>query len=308
VRQDATDLLPIALDSNSVTVKDPKTGKSQTGVYGVSDQLTCVALYYNKDMYAEAGIEAPPTTLEELVTVSRKLTDKSKGRYAIGLNNSLWWSLPFLYLHGGDAISPDNQRATLDEAQAIQAFTFLRQLYQEGMEGGAWRAGAINPDQGFINGKYAMVVGGPWNLQAYKSVNYGVTLLPGQGTVKSATNIGGTSMIVLENSKRKKAAYEFLRYLTSFEAQSHWAEKTGQISVNKKVNEARAPTLSPAVRAFSEQLMYAQPRPRLPNYDQLENVVNPLFYSVLDGKLTPEEGLKQATKVVNEEILAVLKE
>lgn len=216
---DLTDLLPIAAESNRVTLTNMETGQLETHLYGLSDQVTCVALYYNKAMLRDAGIEAPPHTLEELATVGKRLSDPAKGVYGLGLNNSLWWNLPFLYLFGADVISADNVHARLGEPMAASAFSYLRQLYVDGVEGGAWRAGAINPDQGFVNSRYAMVLSGPWNLKTFRGVDYGVALIPGTGSTPSATNIGGTSMIVLNNSTKKAEAARFLRYLTSYAAQ-----------------------------------------------------------------------------------------
>lgn len=292
-------LLPIVEKTNRVTVLDRESRKPESHVYGVSDQLTCVALYYNKKL-----LSTPPKTLEELKAMGPSL--KGGGRYAIGLNNSLWWHLPFFYAFGADAVSADNRACLLARPAAKDTLRYLRDLYQQGIEAGAWRAGATNPDQGFVNSKYAMVLSGPWNLKAFKSIDYGVSLIPGTAEVPSATNIGGTSMIVLRNSRHKQAAWDLLRYLVSPPAQRTWCEKTGQLSVHPQVNSERASLFTPEMRVFGEQLGLAHPRPRLPNYDQLENVVNPIFYSILDGTLDVDEGMNKAAALVDQKILAEL--
>lgn len=308
VRAQLDELLPVVAASNTVTLVEPKSGVVTSHVYGVSDQLTCVALYYNKDLFAAAGISAPPRTLDELVSYAQRLTDRPAGRYGLALNHTLWWDLPFLYLFDADVVTPDNMHARLGEDNARRALEFLHRLSADGIEAGAWRAGAINPDQGFVNGRYAMVVSGPWNLQTYKGVNFGVALLPGQAKNTSATNIGGTSMVVLRNSRHQAAAYAFLRFLTSYEAQRVWSERTGQFSVNRRVNAERAPHLTPAMRTFVEQLTYARARPRLPNYDRLENIVNPLFYSIIEGTMDAGVGLTKANALIETEILSELRE
>jgi multiple sugar transport system substrate-binding protein len=179
-------------------------------------------------MFAAAGL-TNPRALAGNGGDGQILTNAEKGVYGLGLANSLWWHLPFLYLFGADVLSDNYQECTLDNDRARSAFAFLNSLYREHrVEGGAWKAGAINPDQGFINKRYAMIVSGPWNIKNFSSVNYGISLIPGNGNIPSATNIGGTSMIVLRNSPQKQQSVRFLTYLTSQAVQLEWARKRGR--------------------------------------------------------------------------------
>ena len=298
------ELLPIVGSSNLIAVKDKKSKEVKKNVYGFSDQLSCVALYYNKDMFAEKGLTEPPQSLDQLIEYGKILTDTKKGVYGIGINNSVWWHLPFLYLFNGDVVSKDNKKCVLNNLESEKAISFLKSLYSiHKIEGGAWKAGAINPDQGFINSKYAMIISGPWNINTFKSINYGISIIPSNNGNKSATNIGGTSMVILKNSKQKQKAFEFLKYLTSYKVQKVWSEKTGQISVNKQVNTELAQNQNSKMNVFMNQINYAGARPGIPNYDQLENAVNPIIYSILDNKIDIKTGLNQACEIIENQIL-----
>jgi ABC-type glycerol-3-phosphate transport system substrate-binding protein len=302
------ELIPIAYNSNLVSMKD-KNKEPGKHLYGISDQLTCVALYYNKKLFKKAGLKKPPLDLKQLIEYGKRLTNSKKGIYGLGLNNSLWWHLPFLYLHSGDVLTGNNKKSLIAEKGSIDAFTYLRDLYNNSkIEGGAWKSGAINPDQGFINSKYAMVISGPWNIKAFKSIDFGITLIPGNGKIKSATSLGGSSMIILRKSIFKKEAADFLKFLISYEAQKIWSEKTGQISVNRQVNKEVGKKYQKYMKIFMNQLNYAKPRPNIPNYDRLESELNPIFYSILDKKLGVKEGLKKADYIIREKILPALEE
>ena len=55
-------------------------------LYGVPMQYNLQYLYYNKDLFEEAGLdpEQPPTTMEELAEDAKKLTNPDKNQYGIG--------------------------------------------------------------------------------------------------------------------------------------------------------------------------------------------------------------------------------
>lgn len=295
-------LLPIATSQNLMEVTD-KTGKKAKHIYGITDQVTCIALYYNKEMLKKAGVK-PPKTISQLIAAAKKLTNKKEKIFGLGLNNSLWWHLPWLYVHGADVLNEDKTKCTLNSPESVKTFQFLRDLYaKHQVEGGAWISGATNPDQGFLNGKYAMIMSGQWMLKSFVKEKYGVSLFPGTSKVKSASNMGGTSMVIFKSSKNPKISFDILKYITSYEAQKLWSEKTNQASVNKKVNAELKTTLNDRQKVFLEQMNYIQPRPKIANYSEMEILVNNYFYSILEGKVPVKKGLDQVAAKVETEIL-----
>lgn len=291
-------LQPIAAEIARVHVP----GKNQAEIYAIPDQLTTVALYYNRKLLADAGIN-PPTTMEELRSLGPWLQKRRKTYRAFAMNASLWWMMPWLFLHGASILSPNLDRCTLASAEGVRTLEFLRELYREGTEAGAWLAGAVNPDQGFVTGRYAMILSGPWNLQTFRSVPFGVSLVPGNRQRRSASNIGGSAMVVFSQSHEQEEAYRLIRYLVSEEAQKKWITGTGQLSVNRAANRAMAAQFTPELRVFLEQLQYAGPRPQLPGYDSLESIAAPYLYAALDGSLPVSEALQRACSEIERDLL-----
>ncbi|MFZ5630992.1 MAG: extracellular solute-binding protein [Spirochaetota bacterium] len=277
-------------------------GQAEQQIFAIPDQLTTVALYYNKLLLADAGLQAPKN-LGELLQAGAQFRNRGKSHRAFAMNASLWWMMPWLFLHNAQILSPELDRCLLDSAQSVEALTYLRQLYTSGSEGGAWVSGAINPDQGFTTGRYAMVLSGPWNLQTFKAIPFGIALVPGNGALRSASNIGGSAMVVFARSKEKEESYRLLQYLVSEGAQKKWIAGTGQLSVNLAANRALAAKLSPELRVFEEQLNYAVMRPQLPGYDALETIVAPYLYAALDGSLPVAEALRRACTEIERDLL-----
>lgn len=303
--------LPAARESVRIPIRDTH-GIVRTGVYGIPDQITGVAVFYNLAMFEKAGLPFPPSSLEELEAeanagrpwnfarfheTARRLTDAEAGQYGVGLSSSLWFSLPFFNAFGARFVElgPDGKFAsTVDSDSCVEALATLSSLYWDRVEAGAWLAGAIGPEQGFINKKYAMIVTGPWNLQKFKESMsdssgrplFGVALFPegpARRTVEArgdtfvtgtSTNVGGTDMAILRTCRNPRLAYEFLKYLTSPEIHARrWCTPLAQIPVNAEAIPLVDFGAVTHLRVFMDQMQTAIARPKIPRYSVLEDLV-----------------------------------
>jgi multiple sugar transport system substrate-binding protein len=274
-------------------------------LYGLPDQVTGAALFYNKALFRNAGLdpEKPPKDWDQFIETAKRLTDPSKGVYGFGMRNSLWWTFPFFSTFGATFLKEIDGRRTcaLHEPEGIRALQFKVDLYQKhAVEAGAWRAGAINPDTGFQNQKYAMVLNGPWKLKNLENsgMEFGVTLIP-EGPAGTATNVGGTNMVIFRTCENRDIACTFLEYLTSSKSQALWAEKLGQIPVNLDSYPMIGQDVSPHLKTFMEQMKRAVPRPNMESYDEIENAINPEMEAALTGKLSVKNALKRSAEKIN---------
>ncbi len=287
----AAELLQAPLESNRI----------HDTLYGLPDQTTCILLFYNRDLFQRFGVQAPPKTWDEFVTLGKKLTHPDQGIYAFGMRNSLWWTFPFFFSFGARFLSPDRSRCELDSPEGIQAFTFKVDLYRRHrIEAGAWKPGAVSPDVGFVNGKYAMILSGPWAIKQFQqmNLNFGIAPVPA-GPAGSRTTIGGTNMVIL-NPKKKTEALKFLKFLLSPEIQAFWANELGQVPVNRRAF-ARVDTLKhPFLPVIMRAMDTAIPRPPLANYGAIELAANAEMDLALQGKKSPAQALHDAVRRINE--------
>jgi multiple sugar transport system substrate-binding protein len=292
-REIADEIRPVAMNSCIIDEK----------IYGIPDQVNGLCLFYNKDLFREAGLdpEQPPKDWEEFVEYGQKITDKENGIFGFGMRNSLWWSLPFIYSFGGDFISDDMKRCALAEDEAVAGFQFKVDLYEKyGIEGGAWRSGGIRDDMGFQNRKYAMILNGPWAVQGLQGggIDFGVALVPA-GPAGHATNVGGNNLVVFITSEHPAEACKFMMHVAGKEAQTRWADVLGQIPVNvlsdDRVDHARHPYL----KTFMEQMKYAKARPPVGSYPEIENDTNPEMQAALDGKKSVTAAMEAACEKIN---------
>jgi ABC-type glycerol-3-phosphate transport system substrate-binding protein len=287
------EMLPVALSSCYFDDK----------LWGLPDQTNGLCLFYNKEHFRNAGLdpEKPPATWDELIAYGKKLTNKDEGVFGIGLGNSLWWTLPFFYTYGAEFLSEDGTRCVLNSREGIAAFQLKVDLYQKhGIEGGAWRSGGIVHDLGFQNGRYSMILNGPWAVESLKrtGIDFGVGLIPA-GPAGTATNVGGNNLVVFRSCGQPDLAVEFLQFVASEETQRMWASRLGQIPVNQKATDAITSEEHPYLAVFVEQMKTAIPRPQVTNYPEIENTMNPEMEAALGGTKSVEEALNVAVEEID---------
>lgn len=320
--------VPAAIDSCLLNLR--RKGKLERHLYGYPDQTNCVALFYNKALFAKAadrmrvaGLDPtrPPATWEEFVKYGVALTDPKGGTYGCALDNTLWWTLPFLNTFGAEILRQDANgffTCTLDEPAAIDAFALRADLSLKKheiagaltpIEAGAWIPGAVSKDQGFLTGRYAMAFSGPWHLDTFRKGKdeFGVGLVP-KGPSGTSSTVGGTNMVVFKSCAQPRLANDFLTYLTSEAVQKSWCSKLGQIPVRPKIFDQVDVGPKPELKVFFEQMKTAKARPPVPNYDKLEEITNAQMDLALQGKKSPKDALTDAAAKVNAEVLQALRE
>ncbi|MBW7877057.1 MAG: extracellular solute-binding protein, partial [Candidatus Cloacimonetes bacterium] len=284
-------LSPAALSSALV-----RTQKGELLHFAIPDEYVNVALFYNKDLFIASGLEPKaPKTWAEFESVASRLSrdldgDGLKDQYGFAMTNTLWWSLPFLYAFNGDIIDTKNLQCLLHNPEAVAGLEYQMHLSKSGLEAGAWRPGSIQPDTGFKNGRYAMILSGPWNLESFEQsgLNFGVDLIPGNPdlSVTSTTSIGGNSNVIFKSTKSPKLAFEFLSFMASAEVQIHLHETLGSFPINLPELEAMNYELkAKSIDVFIEQSRFARPRPAIPGYGRIESIVNNEVEAACSGSL-----------------------
>jgi multiple sugar transport system substrate-binding protein len=163
-----------------------KSGTYNGKMYGMPDLSSARALFYNKTLFAKAGVTAPPTTWADFVTDAKKVTALGNGvvGYAEPLGPeeaqaefSIW-----MFNNGGDW--KQDGKWTINSAKNVQTLEFLKKLSVTDKVT-QHNPGKTNRTDGafslFSSGKAGMVVGfSPLQatLDAAKKVEYGIAPMP----------------------------------------------------------------------------------------------------------------------------------
>lgn len=198
--------------------------------FGLPRDATAAVIAYNKDIFDAAGIPYPEAgwTIWDYRYLANVLTDHEAGIYgAGGIAGDVgifMWS-PFAYNLGAEFVSPDGRKVQgyLDSPEAIAALKF-------GMDLTA--VDKVTPPPGlrqqfgeliFLSGKVAMQIVSTWELPPLREkAKFAWAVVEPPRFSKESTPIAWTDSYVYylwSGSKHKEAAWEFLKFLVSPEAQ-----------------------------------------------------------------------------------------
>ncbi len=108
-------------------------------VWGIPYRIETHGVIYNKDHFKDAGLdpEKPPKTWDELTAAAKALTKSGRSGFGITgggeVGNTLFRSLPFIWMNGGDIISPDMTKAVVNSPEAVKAVEFYTSFYKQGL-------------------------------------------------------------------------------------------------------------------------------------------------------------------------------
>lgn len=265
-------------------------------LYGLQSNTNSIALYYNKKMLADAGVE-PPKTWDELKTAAKKLTKGSTYGFAMSNINTYegtWQFLPFFWSNGGD----EKDIATPEAAQALQLVLDLQDAGSLSKSSVSWDQADVNSQ--FIAGKAAMMINGPWQLPALnakKGLEFDSVPIPTRTGSDTVAPLGGEAFTVPQTGDKAKMqlAAKFVECLHSPKTQKALAEVSGNVPTNLEAGAAWASD-HPQVASFVTTVKTARARTGElgPDWPKAATKIYTAVQLALTGKADPEAALQQA--------------
>ena len=301
-----------SLSATGAAGKDPTAVPIYSLAYG---------LYYNKKMFAAAGIAKPPTTWEELVADGKKLT--GGGKWGLGLEGgnpteSAHHAFTFAQQYGGDFFDSSG-KPTFDAPGNVAGIKrYLDFMGTDKIVNPSNAEYAANQTlSDFATGKTGMIL---WQAadstlksQGMSPDDYGVAPIPfpaspPAGGKKVNSMVAGINLAVFENTKHKDAALQFVKFMTS---------DNEQISLNKTYGSLPAvqsaytdPAFQTAtVKTYQDVLANtAAPLPAVPEESQFETLVGTamknLFANIASGKTVGTAEIQAALADADKQVKA----
>ncbi|MFJ8692590.1 extracellular solute-binding protein [Streptomyces roseolilacinus] len=267
-------------------------------LYGVPQVTDALALLYNKEVFAKAGVQ-PPKTWAELSTAAKTIKQKT-GVDGIYLNPDSYFALPFLYGEGGMMVDTDTKKITVNDAAGKKALQTVVDMVKSGV--------AVKPDftdgynnmqAAFKDGKVAMVVNGPWSTaddltgKAFKNKdNLGVAPVPSGSSGKAGTPTGGHNLVVYNgaDAPHKAAAQKFVAFMTSAASQEFAATETGVLPTRDDAYTVKV-VADPIRASFKNVLADSTARPAVAGVSDMFTEWTKQYIETLKGNTTVEKGL-----------------
>ena len=215
--------------------------------YGIPYNASMVGVWYNKDLFAQAGIDAPPETWDELLADVQTLKDAGITPIAVGAGDKwpahFWYSYLMIRLGGAEAmnqIAADNNFSVPAVVEAGEKVGDLVALepFQAGFLGAGWDA--PDGESGTMaSGGAAMDLMGQWAPGAFATQAGvdGAANLPFElgwfpfptvdgGAGQPTDAFGGADGFAVGKDAPPEAV-DFLKFITNQENQETWAADSG---------------------------------------------------------------------------------
>ncbi|WP_059172579.1 ABC transporter substrate-binding protein [Bacillus sp. FJAT-27445] len=269
--------------------------------YGFPKDYSTLALFYNKKMLSDAGVEVPKT-FEEFREASKKLT--KDGVYGFGVAPELARMYWLGESTGGEIVKDDKANfASQEVVSALQPIIDMHNVDKTAVEpkevGVGW-GGEI-----FGQGKAAMVIEGNWAIpylaDTFPDIDYGTAELPSVDGNHS-TMAYSVAYVMNAASEKKEASWKLISYLTGKEGMETWTSLGYALPTRKSVAEKLGYDKDELRSALVAGASYATVWSKGTNLPIIMNNFNNQFTSAFLGKRPLGEALKDAEKQANSEI------
>lgn len=267
------------------------------------------ALYYNKKMFADAGITTPPATWDQLVKDGKKLS--KDGKWALGaegsnLSNNIHQTFVLGQQHGADFFDEAGKADFTSDGAVAAVKQYVDLMAKDKIIAPGNAEYAQNQSlTDFAKGRTAMVL---WQAaattfaaQGMKPEDWGVAPVPvpaGAPGAGKQTNsmVAGINMAVFRNTKNIDGAKKFVKFMTSDEEQKILCKTYGSIPPVKAAQSDPA-FAAPELKVLRDTLATsAAPLPQVPNESQFETAVGTavkeLFADAAAGTPVTTESVK----------------
>lgn len=215
--------------------------------YAIPFDLGMVGFWYNKDLFAQAGIDEPPTTWDELLETVQQLKDAGITPIALGEGDKwpgmFWWAYLALRNGGADAMIQAGEDGSFDSEPFVEAGRQLEELvetdpYQDGFLGAVWD-GAGGEAATFATEGAAMDLMGQWAPGTYQANSpdgdglgdklgwFPFPAVEG-GAGEPTDGFGGGNGFAVGKDAPPEAV-EFLEFITTPEVANRWGETNSGI-------------------------------------------------------------------------------
>ncbi len=209
-------------------------------------------MFYNKDMFAEAGIESVPTTWDELFETAKALTQDTDGdgetdQWGMMFEmDDYWQPLTYIIQAGADQWNENLTNIGFNNEQGIEGLEFFNKLYNEEKVVLPLEMYTSKEEERayFYNGQVAMF---PQQIQYANTIreasdiNLGAFALP-SGPAEDAAhanwNFANIGMLSISSqTKYPDAAWKFVEFVTRPEIEKTYLSEVGFFSPQMATNE-----------------------------------------------------------------------
>nr|WP_306269101.1 extracellular solute-binding protein [Pararhizobium sp. IMCC3301] len=291
-----------------------KAMRSGDNYMALPTAVRSLALFYNKRLFEEAGIEGPPATLDELVESAKKLTkrDGAGNLTTVGITTGMtaqdhhWFREGLIRQFGGDPYTENYTTVNYNNEAGLAALKFYTDL--EDLHGVTKVGFMDEPQAAFKAGRAGMHIDGSFRIGALDKVRglkWGVAELPAaaDGTKSNYASYWVNAITTKAKDEKYEAAVKFMAYVTSDEAMQIWLDTVGELPAKPSAALTEANAADPVFGPFIKGLEYAHTTVFANESGQRQIIVDMISRTDLEDQSLEDslaEGAKAEQKLLDE--------
>jgi len=267
-------------------------------LYALPASQSTLSVIYNKNLFDAMNISYPVDswTLEEMLSLSKRLTNKDVYGLSLPFKVFLWWA-PFQIGFDGSLFNKDGSPSfnSTESASALQWILDLELKHKVIAPGKGYDIESIK--NLFQQQKVAMIVDGSWNWGEYLSqgMNIGQVVLPAIDENRRVTPLlYYLGWSISKRSANKIAAANFVKWLSSKSVQKEFALNAYTLPTIDSLKTEDGFKDNAALLGFMKQVELGYPAPTTRSMPLLIEPIETAIELSFNGKLKPKEALDKA--------------
>ncbi len=281
--------------------------------YGIPWQRSTIIMYYNKDLFREAGLnpDAPPQNWTELAEFGSKLVKKDANgqtvRYGVQIPSDkagyAYWMLQTFTLtqDGFNLMSDDGTEVYFDNPKTIRGLEFWKSLSDQGIQAPGTAKWSTTVSD-FLEQKVAIIyhtTGNLTNVRKNATFDFGTSRLPADTSFGSPTGGGNFYLFKGVPEEQTQAAVTFVKWMTNNpERVAQWSIDTGYVATRPEAYDtARMIEYTegfPSALTARDQLEFAKAEFSVYDQGAVQDILDTAIEAAMTGNKTPADALKQA--------------
>ena len=229
----------------TLTDKTLAMGRQVGDAYMIPYGFYLRAMFYNKRLLAEAGVDTAPYTMEEFMAASAAVSElDGKSGYCLrgGPGGTNGWIMMAAVMNGTNEFFTEDGISRINEPGSVEGIQFLMDMYQNGFaprDSVNWGFNEIVA--GFYSGTCAFLDQDPDALIAISermpAEDFAVMPMPVGPSGKAFPTIGFAGWSVFDSTEHEDDAWNLVAHLSSPAANSIWAQRVGVIPIHKGADQ-----------------------------------------------------------------------
>jgi ABC-type glycerol-3-phosphate transport system substrate-binding protein len=274
--------------------------------YVIPFYISKTLLYYNKLMFKEAGLSAPPKNFDEIISFSQAMAKGEKTGFLTLNFDWLYW--PLLKMNGIELLTPDFKKPAFNTPEATAVIERLAKATESGgINKIAWTGRWVEPNGAFAAGTVGM-------LHAHSAAYF---FVKGQGRWISPDTLGvmqtpgdwstptNHGFAVSKSSKNPDLAFALVKHMTSTKWATRFSKIRRVLTANIEADKAGLANVQAedplAYAVLQTQLEHTDKMTGnwpLPNDAQIKDAFWPEFQNAVLGRKDAKTALADAERAV----------